>query len=104
MIYAFLTISVSFNILMVWYATKLLGTMRFIQENAEAIQVISEDFKQHLGAVNQMEMYFGDETLSELLKHAEHVSGQISALSEIMEIQKEDEDEEATEDANKEEE
>ena len=99
MIYAFLTISVSFNILMVWYATKLLGTMRFIQENAEAIQVISEDFKQHLDAVNQMEMYFGDETLSELLKHAEHVSGQISTLSEIMEIQ-----EEKDEDANKEEE
>ena len=104
MIITFLTISVSFNILMIWYATKLLGTMRFIQENAEAIQVISEDFKQHLDAVNQMEMYFGDETLSELLKHAEHVSGQISALSEIMEIQEEDEDEGSTEDANKEEE
>ena len=104
MIYALLALSVSFNVLMVWYATKLLGTMRFVQENAEAIQVISEDFKEHLDAVNQMEMYFGDETLSELLKHAEHVSGQISALSEIMEIQKEDEDEEATEDANKEEE
>tara|TARA_R110001599_G_scaffold185901_1_gene380167 strand:+ start:189 stop:503 length:315 start_codon:yes stop_codon:yes gene_type:complete len=104
MIITFLAISVSFNILMIWYATKLLGTMRFIQENAEAIQVISEDFKQHLDAVNQMEMYFGDETLSELLKHAEHVSGQISALSEIMEIQEEDEDEGSTEDANKEEE
>ena len=91
MIYAFLTISVSFNILMVWYATKLLGTMRFIQENAEAIQVISEDFKQHLDAVNQMEMYFGDETLSELLKHAKHVSEQISTLNEILEDQEEDE-------------
>ena len=104
MMIAFLTLSVSFNVLMIWYATKLLGTVKFVQENAEAIQVISEDFKQHLDAVNQMEMYFGDETLSELLKHAEHVSGQISTLSEIMEIQKEDEDDEATEDANKEEE
>ena len=97
MIYAFLTISVSFNILMVWYATKLLGTMRFIQENAEAIQVISEDFKQHLDAVNQMEMYFGDETLSELLKHAEHVSTQISTLGEMMEIQDEAEEDEQEE-------
>ena len=104
MMIAFLTLSVSFNVLMIWYATKLLGTVKFVQENAEAIQVISEDFKQHLDAVNQMEMYFGDETLSELLKHAEHVSGQISALSEIMEIQEEDEDEGSTEDANKEEE
>ena len=85
MIITFLAISVSFNILMIWYATKLLGTMRFIQENAEAIQVISEDFKEHLDAVNQMEMYFGDETLSELLKHAEHVSTQISTLNEILE-------------------
>ena len=92
MIITFLTISVSFNILMIWYATKLLGTMRFIQENAEAIQVISEDFKQHLDAVNQMEMYFGDETLSELLKHAEHVSTQISTLGEMMEIQDEAEE------------
>ena len=97
MIITFLAISVSFNILMVWYATKLLGTMRFVQENAEAIQVISEDFKQHLDAVNQMEMYFGDETLSELLKHAEHVSTQILTLSEIMEIQ----EAEAAEDVNK---
>ena len=101
MIIAFLALSASLNILMFWYATKLLGTVRFIQENAEAIQVISEDFKQHLNAVNQMEMYFGDETLSELLKHAEHVSTQISTLSEMMEIQDE---EEATEDVNKDEE
>ena len=101
MIIAFLALSASLNILMFWYATKLLGTVRFIQENAEAIQVISEDFKQHLSAVNQMEMYFGDETLSELLKHAEHVSTQISTLSEIMEIQDE---EEAAEDVNKDEE
>jgi hypothetical protein len=91
MIITFLAISVSFNILMIWYATKLLGTMRFVQENAEAIQVISEDFKQHLDAVNQMEMYFGDETLSELLKHAKHVSEQISTLNEILEDQEEDE-------------
>ena len=99
MIYAFLALSVSFNVLIIWYATKLLGTMRFVQENAEAIQVISEDFKQHLDAVNQMEMYFGDETLSELLKHAEHVSTQISALGEIMEIQ----DDEELEDVDREE-
>ena len=102
MIIAFLTLSISLNVLMIWYATKLLGTVRFIQENAEAIQTISEDFKQHLNAVNQMEMYFGDETLSELLKHAEHVSTQISTLNEIMEIQ--DEEEAALEDVNKEEE
>ena len=101
MIIAFLTLSVSLNILMFWYATKLLGTVRFIQENAEAIQVISEDFKQHLNEVNQMEMYYGDETLSELLKHATHVSTQISTLNEIMEIQDE---EEAAEDVNKDEE
>ena len=97
MIYAFLTLSVSFNVLMIWYATKLLGTMRFVQENAEAIQVISEDFKEHLDAVNQMEMYFGDETLSELLKHAEHVSNQISTLNEILEDDAEDDEEQEKE-------
>ena len=97
MIYALLALSVSFNVLMVWYATKLLGTMRFVQENAEAIQVISEDFKEHLDAVNQMEMYFGDETLSELLKHAEHVSTQISTLNEILEDDAEDDEEQEKE-------
>jgi hypothetical protein len=97
MIYAFLTLSVSFNVLMIWYATKLLGTMRFVQENAEAIQVISEDFKEHLDAVNQMEMYFGDETLSELLKHAEHVSTQISTLNEILEDEAEEDEEQEKE-------
>jgi len=97
MIYALLALSVSFNVLMVWYATKLLGTMRFVQENAEAIQVISEDFKEHLDAVNQMEMYFGDETLSELLKHAEHVSNQISTLNEILEDDAEKDEEQEKE-------
>ena len=97
MIYAILALSVSFNVLMVWYATKLLGTMRFVQENAEAIQVISEDFKEHLDAVNQMEMYFGDETLSELLKHAEHVSNQISTLNEILEDEAEEDEEQEKE-------
>ena len=63
--------------------------MRFVQENAEGTQGFSGDFKHHLDAVNQMEMYFGDETLSELLKHAEHVSTQISTLNEILEDQEE---------------
>ena len=67
--------------------------MRFVQENAEAIQVISEDFKEHLDAVKQMEMYFGDETLNELLKHAEHVSNQISTLNEILEDDAEEDEE-----------
>ena len=97
MIYAILALSVSFNVLMVWYATKLLGTMRFVQENAEAIQIISEDFKEHLDAVNQMEMYFGDETLSELLKHAQHVSNQISTLNEILEDEAEEDEEQEKE-------
>lgn len=101
MIIAFLSLSVCLNVLMVWYARKLLGTIRFIQENAEAIQNISEDFKEHLGVVNQMEMYFGDETLSELLKHAEHVSTQITTLNEIMENPNETE---ADEDGEQEEE
>ena len=40
-----------------------------------------------------MEMYFGDETLNELLKHAEHVSNQISTLNEILEDDAEEDEE-----------
>ena len=44
-----------------------------------------------------MEMYFGDETLSELLKHAEHVSTQISTLNEILKDDAEEVDEQEKE-------
>ena len=86
MIYALLTLSVSLNVLMIWYSVKLLETVKYIQDNSEVIQTIGEDFKEHLEAVNQLEMYYGDSTLSELLKHAKHVSEQMSIYSNAMDM------------------
>jgi len=77
MIILILTLSIALNFLLVWYTSKIISKLIFLQENAETILSINETFGKHLNDVNQMEMYFGDETLVKLLEHSKFVVEQL---------------------------
>ena len=48
----------------------------FIRDNLEALTDMHTEFNEHLEVVNNMEMYFGDQTLVGLLEHSKFVKEQ----------------------------
>ena len=76
--------SLSLNVLLIWYILKLLNKLFFIQENLDGLVSLNENFGTHLKELNELEMYYGDETLNGLLKHSKYVVEQIDVYAEIL--------------------
>ena len=76
--------SLSLNVVLVWYIIKLLTKLFFIQENMEGLISLNQNFGDHLKELNELEMYYGDETLNGLLKHSKYVVEQIDVYAEIL--------------------
>jgi len=77
LIYIILMLSISLNVLLVWYARKIQTEyILFIRDNLEALSQMHNEFNEHLDLVNNMEMYFGDQTLVKLLEHSKFVKEQ----------------------------
>ena len=77
LIYIILLLSIALNVLLVWYVRKVQTEyILFIRDNLEALTDMHSEFNEHLDVVNNMEMYFGDQTLVGLLEHSKFVKEQ----------------------------
>tara|TARA_S200002703_G_scaffold141935_1_gene134020 strand:+ start:386 stop:676 length:291 start_codon:yes stop_codon:yes gene_type:complete len=76
-IYIILLLSITLNVLLAWFARKVQTEyILFIRDNLEALSQMHNEFNEHLEVVNNMEMYFGDQTLVGLLEHSKFVKDQ----------------------------
>jgi len=65
-----LTLSITLNLFLAWFAWKSLKQIAsYDEELTELIQII-KNFSVHLQSVHDMEMFYGDETLRHLMRHA----------------------------------
>ena len=69
-----LVISLSANVFMVWYCVKLVDELFFVSETLENLFLDIETFKEHLAGVYEMQVFYGDQTLENLLSHARALS------------------------------
>ncbi len=76
--------SVALNIVLIWYIIKLLNKLFFIQDNVEGLISLNQNFADNLKELNELEMYYGDETLNALLKHSKFVIEQIEVYIEFL--------------------
>jgi hypothetical protein len=85
---------VALNVLLVWYIRKVQTEyILFIRDNLEALTDMHTEFNEHLEVVNDMEMYFGDQTLVELLKHSKFVKEQTAEVLLVLQGLEEAEEE-----------
>lgn len=76
-IYIILLLSITLNVLLAWFTRKVQTEyILFIRDNLEALSQMHNEFNEHLEVVNNMEMYFGDQTLVGLLEHSKFVKDQ----------------------------
>ena len=95
------------NAVLIWLATKQSIRLSYISENIDDLLEIIENYKNHLKKIYDMEMFYGDETLEFLMDHTrsfidilETEYGDISFISEPLQIEYEEEEEIAEETIN----
>jgi len=91
-----LVISVSINVLLVWYIKKMLAKLLYVSDSIGDLLTSAKDFSSHLDGLHAMEMYYGDETLGSLIKHSKQVIEDIKEFEDIYTLTNEglEEDEE----------
>ncbi len=91
-----LVLSVSINVLLIWYIRKMLQKLLYVSDSIGTLMVSAKNFSTHLDRLHAMEMYYGDETLGSLIKHAKEVIEDIREFEDIYTLTNEglEEDEE----------
>ena len=64
-----LTVSLLVNGLFFWYIRKTTGRLLYISENINDLISLIGVYREHLKAIYEMEMFYGDETLQNLIGH-----------------------------------
>ena len=76
-------LSIFVNIFAVWYGRNVLRRMFYVSEHMNVLVEEVLLYNQHLGEVHEMEVFYGDETLGELMRHT---TGLIETLEDFAEI------------------
>ena len=90
MIIALTTVTITLSIalgLAVWYVRGLLRVMYQMTVDVQQMEDKMVEFSKHLDNVYEMEMFYGDETLGQLIRHSKEVVNSISKFRNLFEIE-----------------
>ena len=88
-----LLVSVAINVLAVWYSVKLSRTTVYFSENMNDLLAMLTDFSNHVKSVYELETFYGDQVLHNLLKHSQNIVEQIETFDEILYLTEETDEE-----------
>tara|TARA_R110000824_G_scaffold94516_1_gene227967 strand:- start:324 stop:641 length:318 start_codon:yes stop_codon:yes gene_type:complete len=78
-----LTLSIMLNVFLIWYVRSTLINLLYISDNLGALYEIILGFTNHLETVYELERFYGDPTLTNLLEHSKALSQELEAFEEI---------------------
>jgi len=71
------------NFFCIWYIRKLLAKVLFVSQNLTDLVDLLETYRNHLGKLYSMEMYYGDETMQFLIQHTNSLLDVLEDYSDI---------------------
>ena len=78
-------LSLALNVLLVWYTRKVqVDYILYLRDNLEEFAYMHAQFSEHIEGVYNMEMYYGDQSLSKLLEHSKFVSEQTQQYLDVL--------------------
>ena len=83
---ATITLSIALG-LAVWYVRGLLRVMYQMTVDVQQMEDKMVEFSKHLDNVYDMEMFYGDETLQQLIRHSKEVVDSINNFRNLFEIE-----------------
>ena len=65
-----LAFSIVLNVFVIWYCVRLLRELIQVSDTIEDLFIDVSSFSKHVEGVYELEMFYGDQTLENLLSHA----------------------------------
>ena len=93
--------SFSINIIFLFYIRWLLKILATINEDIVNLETVIIDFKNHIKAIYEMEMFYGDDTLKSLLSHASELSEKLEDIDLVLNSQQTEEEYDKEEESEK---
>jgi len=84
-------LSCCINLVAVFYVRWLIKTIAVINEDVESLTEMVTDFAAHTKSVYELEMFYGDETLESLMRHATQLSEKLTDLDLVLNGEEEEE-------------
>jgi hypothetical protein len=89
-----LIVSILANIFLVSYVRFLLEQLSFVSENINSLVGSVVELRNHLSEVYELERFYGDQTLEDLLRHTSAVTETLQDFEDIYMLVESKEDEE----------
>ena len=98
MIEILLGVSIVINLLLAWYIVQLLKRFLTFQDEIDDFVEKLTEYEGHIDIINNLERFYGDETLERLLRHSKSILEEVSTLREIYDVEYEADNTEELED------
>lgn len=93
-LYFVLCLSILLNAVLVWYVYKLLRTIISFEDEFLQLKEKMLEFATHLRAINKVESFYGDPTITSLVEHMKRLATDIEKYSKVMIVFEDDMEEE----------
>jgi len=98
------SLSAAVNIFFIWYVIQLIKRLLSVQDEMDEFLMSLDEYSNHIDMVYNLERFYGDDTLKNLLNHSKNFNKRISYLRSLYDMDYEEpEAEEEEEDDNYEE-
>ena len=97
MIELLLILSVVINICLIWYIVQLLRRFLAFQEELDEFAIKLEEYEGHVEVVHNLERFYGDATLTNLLRHSKDMADECKKFLFVLSQTEEEEEEEYAE-------
>ena len=74
------------TILLGWFCYKLVFKLKFVSESLADLYQRLYEFDQHVNFIYELEMYYGDETLKNLIRHSRDLRNYMKKYKDVMEL------------------
>ena len=79
----FLILSVFINALLLWYIKKMLASLLSVSDNMGDLIEDLVSFQNHLQSLYEMEMYYGEPSIKQLIVHSREIIGHIKEFNGV---------------------
>mgnify|MGYP003155554234 CR=1 FL=1 len=90
----FFLLSILVNVFFVWYIRIMLSKFNFLSNNLDDLLFRIDEYRDHIDAVSEMDIYIGDPTIVGLIKHTKDLKEFLSEYQTVFLLDEEEQDEE----------
>lgn len=84
-------VSLMINAFVIFYSVRLAKKLVIVGTNMEAVRNAVDYFREHVEQIHESEMFYGDQTLQNLINHSKDVVDILDVHSDLMEMVVEEE-------------